>query len=109
VAQYTQILTRNIWSASTGKTTNYQITGQKGTLPEPSGLQNQGTARGRIILVSACTPELTSTTALYTKVYPGENWTPRTHRFAEWTSHSQIQQDQLRPEIARCGKASIRK
>jgi hypothetical protein len=47
-------------SMSTGKTaTSLQIPGPRETIPEPSGHRNQGSARGRILLVSVCIPELT--------------------------------------------------
>jgi hypothetical protein len=46
--------------ASTGKTTtSLQIPVPRGNLPELSGYRNQDSARGRILLVSVCTPELT--------------------------------------------------
>jgi hypothetical protein len=52
---------RSIYTpVSTGKTTaSHQIPGKRGTLPEPSGHRNQGSAGDRILLVYVCTPELT--------------------------------------------------
>jgi hypothetical protein len=61
----------------TGKTTSAQIPGPRGTCPKPSGHRKQGTAGNRILLVSACTPELTLCTAVHTQIPPGENWSPR--------------------------------
>jgi hypothetical protein len=57
--------------------TSLQIYGPRGTLPEPSGDRNQGTAGDRILLVSVCIPELI---LYHSSSYPNssrENWSPR--------------------------------
>jgi hypothetical protein len=57
---------------STGKTTtSAQVSGPRGTCPEPSGYRNQGTNRDRNLLVSICTLELT---LCHGSPYPNYSW-----------------------------------
>ena len=95
---------------STGKTTtSLQISGPRGTLPEPSGHRNQGSAGDRILLVSVCTPELN----IYHRCsYLNFSWRELVCQ-EYWhgglqSSHSQRQQDNLTPEITRWWKARAR-
>jgi hypothetical protein len=81
---------------STGKnTTSAQIPGLRGTCPDTSGCRNEGTARGRIILVSVCTPELT---LCQSSPYPNstrENWSLRS------TNTQACRRDKPQSETAR--------
>jgi hypothetical protein len=126
IVLHTYILLGESWSprsadtpVSTGKTTtSAQIPGPRGTLPEPTGQGNQGTAKNRILLVSACSGRRSCA------IMPGTDPVPQLsipkfllerpgipgvlpHRLAGGTSHSQ-RQDQLTPEITRWHEARAR-
>jgi hypothetical protein len=78
---------------STGKTTtSLQISVPWGTLPEPSGHRNKGSAGTQLSIPKFLT-ERTSLPQILT------------HRLAGGTSQSQRQQDQLTSKITRCQKA----
>jgi hypothetical protein len=65
-ALHTQIPLGESWSPRSA-----QISGPRGTHPEPSGHRKKGTARDRILLGSVCNPELT---LCHSSPYPNSSW-----------------------------------
>jgi hypothetical protein len=82
---------------STGNTiTSPQIPGPRGVpLTEPSGYRNPGSAGGRILLVSVCSPKLFLYHNSPTQILPGENWSPRS------TDTEACRRDKPKSETAR--------
>ena len=85
-------------------TISVQISGLRGTLQEPSGHRNQGTAGDRIPSSFSLHPVADLVPQLYIlKFLEEKTGLPGTlkHRLEGETDHSQRQQDQLTPEITR--------